>query len=113
MCGNSEDFLDNSIIVNSFHDIQSLDDFDINVVLLNNAMIWNSQASSYYNVDCIDDIKSIGVLINNCTRCKNIIVYPQNYTFMYSTKDNKPAPAQAPGFCMLLRKPRTNSSDYV
>ena len=24
--------------------------------------------------------------------------------FMYITKDNKPAPAQAPGFCMLLRK---------
>jgi len=102
--GDSKEFLDKDIIVSSFHDIQSLDDFDINVILLNSELIWHSQAATYYSVDCIDDIKSIGVLINNCTRCKNIIVYPQNYTFMYNTKQRTPASVELKGIIIDLKQ---------
>lgn len=102
--GDSKEFLDKDIIVSSFHDIQSLDDFDINVILLNSELIWHSQAATYYSVDCIDDIKSIGVLINNCTSCKNIIVYPQNYTFMYNTQRHIPPSVELKDIIIDLRK---------
>ena len=45
------------------------------------------------------------ITVNTADGNKRLLISANaSLPFMYITKDNKPAPAQAPGFCMLLRK---------
>lgn len=60
----------------------SLDDFDINIIDLNN--IWeNSNSENILEIDAFNDIKSLRVMMKNSKRTKFIIIYPVNQNYNY------------------------------
>lgn len=60
----------------------SLDDFDINIIDLNN--IWeNSNSENILEIDAFNDIKSLRVMMKNSKRTKFIIIYPINQNYNY------------------------------
>lgn len=69
--------------VNSIHDAQSLDDFDINVISLQDKELWKNKGLDTRSIDSIKDLKSLGSSILESNRSKMLILYPQNYAFKY------------------------------
>ena len=64
------------IEINKFHDAKSFDDFDINVVFLNDEKMWRYTEQSSTNTELIDsylDLKSLGVSIKNSSNSIVII----------------------------------------
>lgn len=61
----------------------SLDEFDINIISLNDSNLWENNDDSYQYVNSSNDLKSIANMVKN--RTKSIVVYvmPQNFTFYY------------------------------
>lgn len=68
---------------NSLHDIQSLDEFDINVIDLSSSSLWEYQGASTETINSISDFISISEMIYDRKKSKLIILYPQNGYFRY------------------------------
>ena len=73
----------NVIKQNSLHDIQSLDEFDINVIDLSANTLWEYEGDSKETISSISDFKSVSEMITNRRESKLIILYPQNICFRY------------------------------
>lgn len=72
-----------NIVVNSFHDAQSLDEFDINVINLNNKEIWKYKGNNPNWIDGMNDWVSLSNMINNSKKTKVIFLFPQNIQYKY------------------------------
>ena len=71
--------------INSFDSARVFDDFDINIINLADKSIWQNRGSNCQSVNCINDFKSLGTLLNNRhTDCHIIVLLPGNMTFHYS-----------------------------
>lgn len=71
------------VVVNSIHTPQSLDEFKINIIILDDDNIWKNKYDANSYCECMDDLKSISIMINNCSNTNIIVVYPQNRNFSY------------------------------
>ena len=71
------------VVINTFHDAQSLDDFEINVIDLQDDYLWKNIGNSNANINSENDLKSLGIMLSTCN-CKNIVIlFPQNLIFEY------------------------------
>ena len=73
----------NVVKQNSLHDIQSLDEFDINVIDLSANTLWECDVDSRETINSISDFISISEMITNRNKSKVVILYPQNCNFTY------------------------------
>lgn len=62
---------------------RSLDEFDVNIISLNDSNLWENNGDGYQHVNCFNDLKSVANMVKN--RTKSIVVYvmPKNFTFYY------------------------------
>lgn len=73
----------NEVKQNSLHDIQSLDEFDINVIDLSAKKLWECNVDSRETINSISDFISISEMITNRKKSKLVILCPQNCDFTY------------------------------
>lgn len=77
-----------NVVLNTLHDAESLDSFDINIICLSNEHIWKNDEMSQERINEIDDFKSLSVMLANSKTAHNVIILPQNMQFLYDyTKD--------------------------
>ena len=81
--GEDKDYQENGIKVNSFHDAESLDCYEVNVIILNDEKMWVNKNDSTKSINCIKDLKSLYSMLKNCHKAKIVIVFPQNVRFLY------------------------------
>lgn len=62
---------------------RSLDEFDFNIISLNDKELWRNDGDSIYSVNSSNDLHSIWDMVKNCSKCTIIYSLPQNYTFLY------------------------------
>lgn len=72
-----------TIICNSFNNAKSFDEFDINIISLQNEKIWRNNYKSTSSVNCSNDLSTLNTQIYNSENSKIIILLPQNYYFRY------------------------------
>lgn len=99
-----EDKLEGSeIVINSLHDPQSLDEFDINIINLADGEMWANCSDSKSRVNNSEDLGSLSTMIMNSHKTKVVILIPQNKNIsaafyfedaddalLVSAKSNKP-----------------------
>lgn len=99
-----EDKLEGSeIVLNSLHDPQSLDEFDINIINLADGEMWANCSDSKSRVNNSEDLGSLSTMIMNSHKTKVVILIPQNKNIsaafyfedaddalLVSAKSNKP-----------------------
>lgn len=74
--------INQKVNVNDFSRPISFDQYKINIIDLNNELIWvNNESSENNTCDCINNIDSIGRYINNSQRSNIIVLLPQNLKF--------------------------------
>lgn len=73
----------NGIQQNSIHDIQALDEFDINVIDLSAKTLWQCDGNGRQTINSISDFKSISEMISSSEKSRIVIIYPQNGDFRY------------------------------
>lgn len=73
----------NGIQQNSIHDIQALDEFDINVIDLSAKTLWQCNRNSTQSINSISDFSSISEMISSSEKSRIVIMYPQNGDFRY------------------------------
>ncbi|MBP3602802.1 MAG: hypothetical protein J6J79_01490 [Lachnospiraceae bacterium] len=73
----------NVVKQNSLHDIQSLDEFDINVIDLSANTLWEYEWDSTATINSISDFISVSEMITSRKKSKLVILYPQNVGFGY------------------------------
>lgn len=82
--GKEVKYQESKIIQNSLHDIQSLDEFDINVLDLSAAQLWVNNGLNKDKINDTNDFISISEMIRNHKTSKVIILLPQNSVYKYS-----------------------------
>ena len=82
--GGKDKYQGKGIKVNSLHDVESLDAFDINIISLLDEKIWRNTGGSTETINNIDDLKSLSKILENSQKSNNIILLPQNEIFYYS-----------------------------
>ena len=81
--GSNDELEGDDILVNKIHDARSLDDYSINVINLNDELIWKNNGTSNNVINSIKDLKSLGVMIDSSDKSNIVIILPQNITFKY------------------------------
>lgn len=66
----------------------SLDEYDVNIINLQNENIWRNNHHTNKSINSLMDFKSLGSMISGARNSCNIIAFPQNYTFCYYYGDN-------------------------
>lgn len=79
--GKEKGFKESDLTLNSIHDAQSLDEFDINIINLQDEKLWSNKTKSNRTINDIEDIVSLKTMIYNSKKTKIVIVFPQNYHF--------------------------------
>ena len=87
LSGMEECFDGKDVVLNSFHDAQSLDEFDINIINLNEKKLWMYWGRDNSNIDTIEEFKSLSVMISNTKKTNIIILFPQNLDYVYNTEN--------------------------
>ena len=81
--GKEKEYQENGIKVNSFHDAESLDCYEVNVIILNDEKMWENNADNKNSINCKEDLKSLCSMLKNCHKTQTVIVFPQNIRFLY------------------------------
>lgn len=76
--------LNEKIELNTLSNPKSLDQYDINIVNLDDEYLWRYKTDSYSNINLINDFRSLGVMFNNSKKAINILVLPQDLLFKYN-----------------------------
>jgi len=71
------------IVINKIHDAQSLDEFDINIINLNDCALWRNSNDGKNTIDEIKDLISLSSMIQNSIKTEIIIIFPQNLEYYY------------------------------
>lgn len=89
--GKGNDYKGDDIVLNSIHDARSLDEFDINVIILTDKYMWKNKEYERNSIDSILDLQSLSEMIRKSSKTKNVILLPQNIVFSYGydTYSNK------------------------
>lgn len=81
--GTEKNFKDNNVVLSKISTPRSLDEFDINIIMLTDKEIWESKSKTINKVNCSNDLKNLGVMINYMHNTQILIVLPQNCTYYY------------------------------
>lgn len=68
---------------NNFNNAKSFDEFDLNIISLQNEQIWRNENNTYTNVNCSNDLTTLNTQIYNSKNSIVCILLPQNYYFKY------------------------------
>lgn len=71
------------ITYSSIDSPRALDDFDINIIDLNDEYLWRNNDKNNIKSDYDSDYISISKMIKNCTKSTIIILLPENFCFKY------------------------------
>ena len=72
----------------SIHNIKSIDEYDITVILLDDNELWRNTGASCQSIDAIKDFSSISHMLYN-SASKVMIILPRNYVFKYHSNGQK------------------------
>lgn len=78
-----KNFEGRDMVINTFHDAQSLDEFDINIINLNSEAVWRNVKDNKVTVNIEQDLISLSSMMQNSSRTQIIIILPQNMNFNY------------------------------
>lgn len=81
--GKETEYQNIKVKVNSLHDAESLDFFEINIIVLQDNDIWVYSGNSNETIDKKADFSSLSKMIDNSCKAQNIILLPQNEVFKY------------------------------
>ena len=81
--GKETEYQNTKVKVNSLHDAESLDFFEINIIVLQDNDIWVYSGNSNETIDTKADFSSLTKMIANSCKAQNMIVLPQNEVFKY------------------------------
>ena len=73
---------DNDFKISSFHEFESFDAFEVNIINLDNKNIWCNNGPYKKRVNCEDDFQSIKIALKSSSN-KFLILLPKNYTYYY------------------------------
>ena len=76
-------FENNNIFYTSIMEPISFDDFNVNIIDLQNENIWHTHSNVFENIDITNHLLSISQIMQNSKNNNNIIVLPKNYKFLY------------------------------
>lgn len=79
----NENFEGRDMVINTFHDAQSLDEFEINIVNLNSEVIWRNTGDNKETINDKKDFISLSSMIQNSSTTEIVIIFPQNTNFKY------------------------------
>ena len=82
--GKNEKYAGKKVEVNNIHDAKSLDDFEINIIDLNDSNMWKCKGTTPTTIDSIADINSLATMIRNSKRTKIVVLFPQNLRYNYN-----------------------------
>ncbi|MDR2099205.1 MAG: hypothetical protein LBP40_00060 [Campylobacteraceae bacterium] len=71
----------------NFNNPQSPDDFNINIIDLNNDSIWRWNSDNSNTIDNFNDFTDISKMISGSKKTKIVIVYPQNHNCLFYRSD--------------------------
>ena len=74
--------------INLFNQARVFDDFDINIIDLNNKKIWYCNSNTFRQVNCQNDLKTLGNMINSA-HTSSIIILPSNFKLYYDYSADK------------------------
>jgi len=78
-------FTGESITVSQFDSPRSLDDFQINIIDLSDANIWQNYENTNSSLNCMKDIKSISkIILDSHEGTEIVVILPQNEHLRYS-----------------------------
>lgn len=81
--GKNDEFIGRGVEVNSIHDAKSLDDFEINIIDLNDKDMWKYHGMSPEYIESTADIKSMEAMIANSCKTEIVVLFPQNIMCKY------------------------------
>ncbi len=81
--GKEDCFQGKDVVVSSIHNARSLDEFDINIISLDDEHVWRYEGQTTDRIDDIDDLNSLSIMINRSKKTKIVILFPQNRDFFY------------------------------
>ena len=76
-------FEGDDIVIHKIHDARSPDDYSINVIDLDDESIWQNKENSIKKINCINDLKSLSIMMNSSEKSNIVIILPQNILFKY------------------------------
>lgn len=81
--GKESKWAGDGISLSDIHTPQSLDEFAVNVIFLNDDRIWCNEANNKKSVNIANDLISLGKMIKNSVKASIILILPQNKIFKY------------------------------
>ena len=80
--GNKSGYIGNeNVVVSSLKSPRAFDDFDINIIDLNDGNIWVNKKNSYKSVESLNDFHTINRIIKGSSKSEIIIALPENILF--------------------------------
>lgn len=80
---NNSKYSGDGMVTNPINAPRSLDEYEINIVDLNDDVIWKNQKSDYSSIRGIKDFQSISKMIQYSKKTTILILLPQNVKFLY------------------------------
>lgn len=84
--GEENNLIGKGVIINKLHTPQSLDEFDINIIDLNDKNIWRNDDNDLRRINIINDFVSLSKMINTCKKAIIILLLPQNIEYTFNCK---------------------------
>lgn len=75
--------------VNCLKNIESMDEYDINIIDLNSENLWYNKAGNQESINEINDLKHLKNTIENSLSSKMLIILPQNLNYFWHKYNNK------------------------
>ena len=76
--GKEDYFQGKDAVVSKIHDARSLDEFDINIISLEDKNLWCNIGQTTDRINDMDDLKSLSIMIDRSKKTKIVILFPQN-----------------------------------
>ncbi|MDO4924204.1 MAG: hypothetical protein Q3980_00905 [Turicibacter sp.] len=76
-------FKESAIVCSTLDSPRSLDEFDINIIDLNDELLWRNNARTYDTINNICDLDNLNSMIRNSQETNIIILFPQDCEFQY------------------------------
>ncbi len=75
--------------VNCLKNIESMDEYDINIIDLNSESLWYNKEGNQESINEINDLKHLKNTIENSLSSKMLIILPQNLNYFWYKYNNK------------------------
>ncbi len=81
-----ESFSREDIVISTIDSPMSLDEFDINVINLQNSSLWKNHDDNYKSINLIEDFENLSAMIRKRINSNLLLILPISYTFNYCYK---------------------------